>query len=112
MQPFAGLPILNECVWLHQPSASLVVTDVLQYYPQDFSLSARLFNSLNGTRSRLAMPRALRFAIRDRTAASAAAARICAWPVQRLVLAHDALITEDAQQQLNQALAFLLSDKP
>ncbi|MEJ5031972.1 DUF4336 domain-containing protein [Comamonas sp. MYb69] len=112
MQAFAGLPILNECVWLHQPSASLVVTDVLQYYPQDLSLSARLFNSLNGTRSRLAMPRALRFAIRDRAAASAAAAHICAWPVQRLVLAHDALITEDAQQQLQQALAFLLSDKP
>ncbi len=111
MQPFAGLPILNECVWLHQPSASLIVTDVLQYYPQDLSLSARLFNSLNGTRSRLAMPRALRFAIRDRTAASAAAARICAWPVQRLVLAHDALITEQASQQLQQALAFLLTDQ-
>ncbi|GAB2804243.1 hypothetical protein GCM10027276_00970 [Comamonas piscis] len=111
MQFFAGIPILHECVWLHQPSASLVVTDLLQYYPQDLSLSARLFNSLNGTRSRLAMPRALRFAIRDRAAASASAAQLAAWPVQRLVLAHDAVLTVHAGEQLQQALAFLLNDK-
>ncbi|MCS4295551.1 hypothetical protein M2375_003794 [Comamonas sp. BIGb0152] len=107
MQFFTGIPILNECVWLHQPSASLIVTDLLQYYPQDLSLSARLFNSLNGTRSRLAMPRALRFAIKDRAAASASASALCAWPVERLVLAHDAVLTENAGLQLQQALAFL-----
>jgi hypothetical protein len=111
MQFFAGIPILHECVWLHLPSASLIVTDLLQYYPQDLSLSARLFNSLNGTRSRLAMPRALRFAIRDRAAASASAARMVAWPVQRLVLAHDAVLSEQAGEQLQQALAFLRNDK-
>lgn len=111
VQFFAGIPILNECVWLHQPSASLVVTDLLQYYPQDLSLSARLFNSLNGTRSRLAMPRALRFAIRDRAAARASAAQMAAWPVQRVVLAHDAVLTAHAGEQLQQALAFLLIDK-
>lgn len=109
MEFFAGIPILNECVWLHQPSASLIVTDLLQYYPQDLSLSARLFNSLNGTRSRLAMPRALRFAIKDRVAASTSATALCAWPVERLVLAHDAVLTENAGQQLQQALAFLLA---
>ena len=110
MQFFAGLPLLNECVWLHQPSGSLVVTDLLQNYPQDLSFSARLFNTLNGTRGRLAMPRALRFSIRDKAAARASAQAICSWPVQRLVLAHDTVIEQDAAAQLRSALAFLLGD--
>ncbi|MGF6212890.1 hypothetical protein ABIE32_002769 [Comamonas sp. 4034] len=108
MQCVGGIPLLNECVWLHQPSGSLIVTDVLQYYPQDLSLSARLFNSLNGTRSRLAMPRAVRFAIRDKAAARAAAQVICSWPVQRIVLAHDTVIEQHAARQLRAALGFLL----
>ncbi|WP_184711461.1 DUF4336 domain-containing protein [Comamonas odontotermitis] len=108
MQCMGGIPLLNECVWLHQPSGSLIVTDVLQYYPQDLSLSARLFNSLNGTRSRLAMPRAVRFAIRDKAAARAAAQVICNWPVQRIVLAHDTVIEQHAAGQLRAALGFLL----
>ena len=110
MQFFAGLPLLNECVWLHQPSGSLLVTDLLQNYPQDLSFSARLFNTLNGTRGRLAMPRALRFSIRDKAAARASAQAICSWPVQRLVLAHDTVIEQDAAAQLRSALAFLLGD--
>ena len=107
MQFVGGIPLLNECVWLHRPSGSLIVTDVLQYYPQDLSLSARLFNSLNGTRSRLAMPRAVRFAIKDKAATRAAAQAVLQWPVQRIVLAHDTVIDVGAAQQLREALAFL-----
>lgn len=108
MQCMGGIPLLNEYMWLHQSSASLIVTDVLQYYPQDLSLSARLFNSLNGTRSRLAMPRAVRFAIKDKAAARAAAQTVCNWPVQRIVLAHDTVIEQHAAEQLRAALGFLL----
>ena len=111
-QYIGGIQLLNETVWLHQPSGSLIVTDVLQHYPQDLSLSARLFNTANGTRSRLAMPRALRFAIRDKAAARAAARSICSWPVQRIVLAHDTVITHDAAGQLRAALAFLVDGVP
>lgn len=110
LQLFGGLPLLNETVWLHRPTASLVVTDVLQYYPQDLSLSASIFNRLNGTHSRLAMPRALRFAIRNKAAARASAAAICQWPAARIVLAHDTIITDDAAAQLAAALAFLRPD--
>ena len=109
-QYIGGIPLLNETVWLHQPSGSLLVTDLLQNYPQDLSFSARLFNTLNGTRGRLAMPRALRFSIRDKAAARASAQAICSWPVQRLVLAHDTVIEQDAAAQLRSALAFLLGD--
>ena len=108
LQVFGGVPLLNEAVWLHRPTGCLIVTDVLQYYPQDLSLSARLFNSLNGTRSRLAMPRAVRFSIRDKAAARASAAAICQWPVKRIVLAHDTVITQDAAAQLRAALGFFL----
>ena len=111
-QYIGGIPLLNETVWLHQPSGSLIVTDVLQHYPQDLSLSARLFNTANGTRSRLAMPRALRFAIRDTAATRAAAHTLCSWPVQRIVLAHDTVITQDAAGQLRAALAFLVDGVP
>ncbi len=108
MQLFGGIPLLNETIWLHRASGSLIFTDVLQYYPQDLSLSAQLFNSLNGTRSHLAMPRAIRFAIRDKAAARASAQTIAAWPVQRIVLAHDTVIDTDAADQLQAAWAFLL----
>jgi hypothetical protein len=108
LQGFGGIPLLNESVWLHQPTGSLIVTDLLQYYPQDLSLSAKLFNALNGTRSHLAMPRAVRFSIKNKAAARASAAAICQWPVERIVLAHDTVIAQDAAGQLRAALAFLV----
>jgi hypothetical protein len=53
------------------------------------------------------VPRKFRLAFRDRAAARAALARIRAWPVERVLMAHGTPVTRDAGPFLDRAFAWL-----
>ena len=50
-----GVPTLNETVWYHTRSRTLVVTDLCQHIAGDLPLSSRLYASLMGVRRRPAV---------------------------------------------------------
>lgn len=101
-----GIPLVNETVWFHWPSRSLIVTDLCQCWQGDLPLATRMYARLTGVRGELAIPRTIRLITRDRQAARACAARILQWPIERAVLAHNTIIKQDARAALTQALAW------
>ncbi len=86
---FGGMPLVNETVWFHRPSHTLILTDLCQWWTgDDLPWKPRLWASLTGVRRQLGVARHLRLMVRDRAAAAASARRLLAWPIRRVCVAH------------------------
>lgn len=106
---FSGNLITTEIVFLHRPTGTAIFTDLLQQMPSDW------YSGWRGTVARLDLmtgdapevPRKYRLAFRDRPALHAALARIQAWPIKRLVMAHGPVIETDAGRVVEQAFSWV-----
>jgi hypothetical protein len=109
----AGAPRLNEVVFHHRPSRTLIVSDLLFNMTGEVNLPTRLLLALAGTRGRLAMSRLWRPAFRGdkaRWALRDSVQQVVAWPFVRILPGHGNLFeAPDAQQQAQQALAWALA---
>jgi len=104
-----GMPLINETVWFHGRSGTLILTDVCQWWAGDaLPWQAALWARLTRVRGRMAVPLHVRALVRDAEAAAASARQILDWPIRRISMAHDALIETQAHEQLALALAPLL----
>ncbi len=93
-----GAPELNETVFLHRPSRTLLVTDLVFNIVNPPGWSAAFFLSLTGTRGRLAQSRLWRWRYaRDRAATAASIERVLGWDFDRLVPAHGAVLDTGAK---------------
>ncbi len=104
---FEGIPAGNESVWFHRPSATLIVTDLLQWMAGDLPWSTRVYAALTGVRRKLAVPLTVRALVRDRSAGARSAERVLRWPFERVVMAHNQVLDTHARAQVTQALAVL-----
>ncbi|MEI8325114.1 MAG: DUF4336 domain-containing protein [Betaproteobacteria bacterium] len=105
---FGGIPFGNESLWFHRPSATLIATDLVQWWRGKLPLSAALYARLTGVRKRLAVPLTVRALVRDRDAAKRSAQAILAWPFSRVVMAHNTVVDQDAHASMQQALSYFI----
>ncbi len=101
---FDGIPAANETVWFHTPSATLIVTDLLQWWQGPLPLSTRLYATLTGVRRRLGVPLTVQSLVRDRRAVQRSARQIMQWPFERVVTAHNAVVDVHAHEVVRRAL--------
>jgi len=102
---FRGMPAINEVMWFHKASATLVVTDVLQCWCGHLDWRADTYARVTGVRSQLDVPRTVRLATRDKAAAASSARTVLAWPFTRVITAHNAIVEEDAHALVERAFA-------
>lgn len=100
--------IADEAVFFHRPSGTALFTDLLQQMPKGWysgwrALVARA-DLMTGDKPQV--PRKFRLATPRRTG-RAALAKIAAWPVKRVVMAHGTPVTNDARGFLAEAFAWL-----
>ncbi|QTD44425.1 DUF4336 domain-containing protein [Ottowia testudinis] len=105
---FGGIPLANETVWFHAPTATLILTDLCQCWQGPMPWAARWWSTLTQTRDRFDMPLHVRWLVRDKAAARASANAILRWPFERVIMGHTAVITHDAQAQVRHALRHVL----
>lgn len=100
-----GMPFVNEVVWFHKASATLIMTDVLQCWSGELPWSTGLYARLTGVRNYLDVPRTVRLAARDRTKIAGSARLILQWPFTRVVTGHNAIVEQDAHASVARAFA-------
>jgi hypothetical protein len=106
----AGAPGLNETVFLHRPSRSLLVSDLLFNVQEPANFVTGLVLRVMGTHGRLAMSRAWRRYTRDRQALKASLEKMLAWDFTRILPAHGAIHeSADAPDRARAALAWALA---
>ena len=103
---FAGIPVGNETVWFHKSTGTLILTDVCQFWQGELAIPAKIYATLTGVRKRLEVPKTIRWMTKDKPAAHQSAQRILAWPIQRIIMAHNAIIEQDAHATLARAFSW------
>ncbi len=103
-----GVPYMNEHVFLHPASKTLVVTDlVFNVHACNFGMS--LFLRLMGAYKKLGQSRIWRVLVKERATASRAMNDVLGWDFERLVMAHGTILETGAQTQLRTAVRWLAS---
>lgn len=106
---FEGIPLGDETVWFHKPSRTLIMTDLCQWWQGSLPWPARMYAALTGVRDALAVPRTVRWMVKDRERARESARRILQWPIGRVVVAHNAVVDKDAHACLQRALDWFMA---
>ena len=88
----AGFPYANETVFYHKASRTVIMTDLCQWWTGDLNLPAQAVRGRDRRARALQMPRTIRAAVRDPKAFAASARSILAWPFERVIVAHDAIL--------------------
>jgi len=100
-----GMPFVNEVVFFHKASSTLIATDVLQCWSGKLPWNASLYARLTGVRSRLDVPRTVRLVTRSRMLAAGSARTILQWPFTRVITAHNAIVEHDAHALVERAFS-------
>jgi hypothetical protein len=107
VEPIGGAPELDEHVFFHAPSASLLVTDLLFNVHRGRDAMLPWILRLTGTWDHLAQSRVWWWSIRDRAAAAASARQIFAWKAQRLIPCHGDVLEDADGASIAAALAWM-----
>lgn len=104
-----GAPKLDEVVFFHRPSKTLVVCDLVFNILEYKGWVTGLVFRMAGTHKRLGQSRLLRSAVRDRAAAADSARRILEWDFERVVMAHGQVLEHGAREAFTGALHWMLA---
>jgi hypothetical protein len=102
-----GMPRLNEVVFLHRASRTLILTDLAFNLGPDLPLLSRLLLRVNGCYNCFAASRLLRTTIKDPAAVRASIDRILEWDFDRVIVSHGRIVESGGPKLLREAYAFL-----
>jgi hypothetical protein len=103
---FKGAPALNEVVFFHRPSRSVIFADLVFNVPSDFK-DARIFYTLVAGRGHFGPHRLIRTAIRDRKAARESVAKILEWDFDRVIVTHGDVLESGGKAKFAAAFSYL-----
>jgi hypothetical protein len=105
---FRGAPALNEVVFFHPASRTVVFTDLIFNLSAERSVDAPMFFWLLGAPGHFGPHRLVRLrAIRDRVAARRSIATILRWDFDRVIVAHGDVLETGGWERVASAFAFL-----
>lgn len=101
---FEGMPLMNEVVFYHPESKTLIVSDMLFNFPEDVSFGFRLFLRLFGLYGEPKLSVLERwFLVRDKNKARESAKKVLALDFDRVVLAHRDIIPSGGKEIVRKA---------
>ncbi len=98
---------LDEVVFLHRASGTLILTDLCVESSEEWPLLSRIAGRIAGVYQRHGPPRTMKWNLRrDKPALRRAVERILSWDFDRMILAHGRLVESGAKELFERAYAF------
>ena len=104
---FRGAPFLNEVVFFHPASRTIVFTDLVFNKPRAKTLASRLLFGLMGATNQFGPHRLTRLFMRDHAAARASLERLLRWDFDRVTVTHGDVLESGGREAVRTAFAFL-----
>lgn len=104
---FKGFPMMNEVVFCHRASRTLLTCDLAFHIGREAPLATRVAFRLLGSYGRFGPTLVERLLIRDRAAARGSLERILAWDFARVVVTHGSVLESGGREALRDAYAWL-----
>ena len=105
---FRGSSMLDEVVFLHRPSRTLILCDACMCMHRDAPLGWRLLGRIGGVYERYGPPLDLKVTFRDKAALRGFVLRVLGWDFDRIVLSHGDLIETGGKEIFRRAYEFCL----
>jgi hypothetical protein len=102
-----GMPRVNEVVFFHRASRTLILTDLAFNLGPDMPFLSRVLLRLNDSYCKFGPSRLLKSVIKDRAALRSSLDHVLAWDFDTIVLSHGANVARGGREMLRQAFAFL-----
>ena len=102
----AGIPHLNEVVFLHRRTRTLLLTDLAMNFVEGQTRLTRLWLRLMGVHRGFATSRLVRSLVRDRSALHASFQRVLAWDFERVSVTHGVVLQRSGKRVLRGAWEF------
>lgn len=102
-----GMPALNEVVFFHRPSKTLVLTDFLFNFGDEGGWWTRTVLSMAGARGGAKQSRLLRFVMKDKEAVKQCRDEMLGWDFARATVCHGDVIEGDAKDVVAKSTAWL-----
>ena len=106
----AGSPWMNEVVFWHRASRSLVLTDLMFNLHEVRGWFTKLVLRMVRAYRRPGQSRMVRVTTRDKDAFAKSLRRMMAWEIDRIVVAHGEIVADDPKATLAGALAWVLGE--
>jgi len=103
----AGAPRINEVVFFHRASRSLILTDLCFNLGPEMPLLSKILLMVNSCYCRFGPCLLMRHSIKDRAAFRASIDRIMRWDFDRIVVGHGRNLETGAKAALHEAFRFL-----
>lgn len=105
---FRGMPAVNEVVFLHVASGTVIFSDLIFNFSNDLTVGQKIFAKLIGAYNKPAVSRMSRYLfIRDREKAAESAEAILSWEFDSILLAHKDAIPAGGHEAVRNAFEFL-----
>jgi hypothetical protein len=106
---FRGAPLLNEVVFFHPLTRTVIFTDLIFNLTSEQAAQARVFHWLTGAAGRFGPHRLIRRMISNRSAARDSVEIILEWDFDRIIMAHGDLLEGFGRARVRAAFSFLWS---
>lgn len=106
-QHLRGMPKLEESVFLHRPSRTLLVTDVAFHIRSSPSWLTRTYLKLSGTYGKLAPTLLLKSLVKDRAALRASLEEVWGWDFERVGVCHGEVLERGGKEALRSGFSWL-----
>jgi len=103
-----GMPALNEVVFFHPASRTLILTDLCFNYPPSESSLLRLYRRwIQDYEAKFAMARLIKLMVRDRQALESSCERILRWDFDRVTVTHGEVLESGGKEAFRNAVRWL-----
>lgn len=103
-----GPALLNECVFFHQASHTLILTDTAFHFDESFPLTTQLVARVIGGYKKLSPSLLERFATREKEKVKQSVQNVLAWDFRRVIMAHGSIIDNDAKRRFREGYEWFL----
>jgi hypothetical protein len=103
-----GAPMLNEVVFFHPATRTLIVTDLVFNVPEGGVWGVPIVCRLMGASGNFGPHRFIRWAIRDKAAARASLGFVMRWDFDRVIVAHGDILETGGKKMFRDAFGFIL----
>lgn len=103
-----GFPLVNEVVFFHRPSATLIATDLAFNVQASSAPLTRFALGLVGTYGALAPTVLERVGVRDRKAFRESLERILDWPFERVIVSHGEVSEKGGREEFVRGYQWVL----
>lgn len=104
MFPVDGMPKMNEHVWFHRETKTLLCTDLCFNIKDPKGLGAWFLFSVFGTYKQFGISRLFKMLVKDRSAFEASLKPILELPIENIIMAHGDVVIGNGQETLRAAL--------